>query len=284
MKLNSAQLEAFFTVAQQQNFTKAAEILHVTQSALSQRIAKLEEELETTLFIRDRTTIRLTEYGEQVLRYCQLSQNAESELLKNLKNDRTDLAGVLRIAGFSSVNNSLLIPALNSLMSDNPRLSIQLMTREMRDLEPLLRSAQADYIITNQLTESSHLECLLLGYEENVLVRSKKHKDQKIYLNHDENDPLTEMYFRKFKLKLDSLNMRYLDDVYGLIEGVRNGYGLAVLPLHLIENFKELEVIEPAKVLKTPVYLVYFVQPYYRKIHSFVLDALLDYFKKALSK
>ena len=80
MKLNSAQLEAFLVVAKTLHFTKAANLLHVTQSALSQRIAKLEEELETTLFIRDRNSIRLTESGQQVLRFCQINETAEDEL------------------------------------------------------------------------------------------------------------------------------------------------------------------------------------------------------------
>ena len=99
MKLNSAQLEAFTIVAKAVSFTKAAAELHVTQSALSQRIAKLEDELETTLFIRDRTSIRLTEAGEKVLRFCQLSDGAEWELLYSLKTNQEGFAGVLRSGG-----------------------------------------------------------------------------------------------------------------------------------------------------------------------------------------
>src|ERR1700757_2852658 len=117
MKLNSAQLEAFFAAAKFLNFTKAAAHLHVTQSALSQRIAKLEEEVEATLFVRDRTSVRLTEDGHRVLRFCQLNETAEADLLAHLKGSAASLSGTLRIAGFSSVDRSLVLPALSALMA-----------------------------------------------------------------------------------------------------------------------------------------------------------------------
>ncbi len=49
MQLSARQLEAFLAAAQLRNFTKAASRLHLTQSALSQRIQKLEDVLDTCL-------------------------------------------------------------------------------------------------------------------------------------------------------------------------------------------------------------------------------------------
>lgn len=282
MRLNSSQLEAFYTVAKTLNFTKAAVILNVTQSALSQRIAKLEEELGTTLFIRDRTSIRLTEAGQKLLRFCQMNDAAESEFLALLQDSKTDYAGTLRIGGFSSVNRSIVVPALKNLMTKNPRLSIQLLTKELSDLPGLLKSAEADYIITNIKSDSPDIESVFLGIEENVLVKLKKAQDSEIYLDHDERDPSTKSYFSQNKMSFKPTGMRYLDDVYGLIDGVKNGYGKAVLPLHLIENDPTLEVIELKKTLKVQVYLQYFIQPFYRRVHSVVVDELESYFQKIL--
>lgn len=284
MKINSLQLEAFYKVAQQLNFTRAAEALHVTQSALSQRIAKLEEDLETTLFIRDRTSIRLTESGEKLLRYCQLNETVESELISQLKDSQSDFAGVLRIAGFSSVNRSLLIPSLKRLMSQNPRLSIQMITREVHDLDRMLKSAEADYILTTQKSSSLDIESCFLGYEQNVLAKRRNTEDSEIYLDHDEKDTTTLDYFSKASDKYKPRNVRYLDDIYGLIDGVRNGYGKAVLPLHLIQDKSEFEILDPKRILKVPVYLQYFQQPYYRKIHTIVVEDIRSHFEKKLQK
>ena len=81
-----------------------------------------------------------------------------------------------------------------------------------------------------------------------------------------------------FKPKL----IRYLDDVYGLIDGVKNGYGKAILPRHLIENESSLEILEPQKILKIKVYLQFFIQPYYRNSHSIITEEIESYFRKKL--
>ncbi len=282
MKINSAQLEAFYTVVKHMSFTKAAGILHVSQSALSQRIAKLEDDLNVTLFIRDRTSIRLTEAGEMVLRFCHLNETTEAELLSKLKDSKQGLAGILRIAGFSSVNRSLMIPALKKIMRENPRLSIQLITKELSELFELLRSGQADYIITNQKSQSPDIQSIFLGIEENVLVKLKKSEDFDIYLDHDENNLTTQSYFAQNKIQFKPNLIRYLDDVYGLIDGVKNGYGKAILPRHLIENESSLEILEPQKILKIKVYLQYFIQPYYRNSHSIITAEIESYFRKKL--
>ena len=52
MGLSSLQLDAFFAAAKALNFSQAAEDLHITQSALSQRIKALEKDLDLTLFTR----------------------------------------------------------------------------------------------------------------------------------------------------------------------------------------------------------------------------------------
>ena len=56
-------LRYFLAVAQEKNITRAAENLHVTQPTLSRQIGDLEEELGTTLFIRGKRSLELTEDG-----------------------------------------------------------------------------------------------------------------------------------------------------------------------------------------------------------------------------
>ena len=56
-------LRYFLTVAKEQNFTKAAEQLNITQPTLSRQLAAFEEELGTALFIRESRSITLTEAG-----------------------------------------------------------------------------------------------------------------------------------------------------------------------------------------------------------------------------
>ena len=56
-------LRYFLTVAREENITKAAEVLHITQPALSRQLAQLEEELGVKLFDRGTRKITLTDEG-----------------------------------------------------------------------------------------------------------------------------------------------------------------------------------------------------------------------------
>lgn len=61
--MNWQQLEYFKTIAETQNFTVAANLLSVTQPALSKAISKLEEELNVSLFEKNGRNIKLTRFG-----------------------------------------------------------------------------------------------------------------------------------------------------------------------------------------------------------------------------
>src|SRR5690606_17166296 len=74
--------------------------LGLTQSALSQRILGLEDELETALFIRDGRSVKLTEAGERLLSFCHAGKSLEDEFLDSIKGNGLALAGPIRIAGY----------------------------------------------------------------------------------------------------------------------------------------------------------------------------------------
>jgi DNA-binding transcriptional LysR family regulator len=284
MKIPSHQLEAFVVVAQTGHFTKAAKKLNVTQSALSQRILNLESFLQTSLFIRERSGLRLTAKGEELLRYCHIQQQLENEFISEL-NEPTSLLfkPTLRIATFSSIARSLLIPAVSDLIQAN-QIQFHLFTRELGELQAMLSSAEVDYLIIDQKSENQTIESLFLGYEENVMICAAGQKRQPVQwiIDHDELDDVSMKYQRINKISSKKVNKRYLDDVYGLIDGVRNGLGTAIVPLHLIRKDDDLDIVNAEKILYTEVWLHFYQQPYYTKLHEKVLSAMKNYFGKKL--
>src|SRR3954452_21561821 len=120
MPLPAHQLDAFHAVAATGSFSKAATRLHVTQPALSQRIQQLESELKKRLFVRSPAGVTLTDAGSRLLRYCQVQRALEAELLGDLTVDgqaggELELSGTVRIAAFSSVARSCVLPAIAPL-------------------------------------------------------------------------------------------------------------------------------------------------------------------------
>lgn len=283
MALSSNNLEAFYTLSQTLNFTKAAEKLHITQSALSQRILNLEQELETTLFIRDRAGLKLTEKASELLRYCQIKDNLESEFLQSIKSQNgQQLSGIVRIGGFSSIAASILVPTVAAFAKNHSQVKFQVVTREFNELFSLLKRGEIDYMILDDRLDRDELERVYLGKEINYLVKAKNYSGEDVYLDHDENDETTLNYLKVSKTKSKMIKRHYLDDIYGLLEGAKNGLGKAVLPRHLIKNEKDLTVIKPQQTLEVPVYLYYYSKPYYSKLHNHIIDNLKQSFLRML--
>ncbi len=275
MGISSNYLDAFMMCAQIGNFTRAAERLHITQSALSQRVINLEEELGTTLFIRDRKGIRLTDGGEELLRYCIAKDSLERETIFGIKKAaNNEMAGAIRIAGFSSVMRSLILPSLSTIAKSNPDVRLLFMNREMDDLPGYLRRGEVDFLILSAEINQQGIESVYLGDERNVLIEKKGYTGPDVYLDHDENDKVTAQYLKMIKYKA-KYHRNFMDDVYGLIDGVKAGLGRAVVPRHLIENDSSIKIINE-KELTIPVFLNYYAQPYYSKLHQVVVKTLQE--------
>lgn len=276
MSLSSIHLDAFSEICRVKNFTKAAENLHVTQSALTQRIQNLEEDLETTLLVRDRTGIRITEAGERLLRYCQMRERLEEEAVGELKAPtQKEIAGVLRVGGYSSVIRSVLMPALSKFVVENPKVQLAFEAYEMNELEEVLLRGDADLIVIDYESRRQGFKSDVLGDEEYVIIEPKvsSHRND-TYLDHDPADQATFDFFRAQGKKVPEFHRAYFGDVYGILDGVKLGYGRAVMSKHLIQNEPEIRIVKGFKSRTVKVRLTYFDQPYYSKVQQRVIDEL----------
>ncbi len=286
MKLSQLQLQAFEQVARSGSLTKAAGILNLTQSALSHRLAKLESELETSLFIRHGSGVHLTAPGAKLLKYCQLQSQLEEEVLTEIgpgASAGTELSGILRIGGTSSLVRSVVLPSISHLLRDNPKVRLELVTRELGELPSMLASGEVDILITSSKVNAPGLAEEALGHEVYVLAgRAKGTEISEVYLDHDMSDLTTTEFFRHNGQKEKLLKRSFLGDIYGIIDGVQEGLGRAVVPLHLISDTAKIKTVKGFKSLKTPVYLYRLRQPYYTRLHAAAVDALLTEVPKRL--
>jgi DNA-binding transcriptional LysR family regulator len=272
MSLNSFGLDAFYMCAQEKNFTRAAEKLHITQSAFSQRIKNLESEISATLFIRDRKGVRLTEAGEKLLRYCQTRLQMEQELLGTVIHKSHELSGVLRVAAFSTVLRSVLLPTLHRLQRMTNQIQFQLTVKETFELFDELRSSKADFILMDNKIEKEGVKSIFLGFESYVRVRKVKSEFTGYFLDHDEQDETT---FRFLKIKSSrQIKRHYLGDIYALLDGVQLGLGDAIVPEHLIQNMKGIDVVKDSRSLRCPVYLHFYEQPVPTQLSKTFIDQL----------
>lgn len=273
----SDRLEAFVAVAAEASFTKGAARIGITQSAASQRVGKLEEDLATTLFVRGRDAVRLTAEGEALLRHARACEGLEAELLASFGSESPELAGVLRIAGFSSVTRSVILPALSPLIRDARGVRVHAFSRELAELPALLRSGEADMIVLDRELVEAGFVNLELGVERNVLVEPvKKHVRNRCYLDHDPDDATTERFFRLNGRAWNPDERAFLDDIYGILDGVSLGWGRAVVSAHLLHDYPGIRRVRGYRPLLTPIYLVLRRARYRSRLHQAAIDALRE--------
>jgi DNA-binding transcriptional LysR family regulator len=119
-----SQLHAFRAVAETLNFTRAAERLHLTQSAVSQRIKSLELELEEPLFHRNKAGVTLTLSGRVALEHVRTVLD-ELEALKEAMRGRVrEPAGRVRVAAATQAFVYLFAPLFESFMRGHPAVDL----------------------------------------------------------------------------------------------------------------------------------------------------------------
>ncbi|MCA8981158.1 MAG: LysR family transcriptional regulator [Planctomycetes bacterium] len=141
------QLEYFVAVAEQLNFSKAAEACHVSQPALSAQIAQLESLLGLPLFERDRRGVQLTAAGEALVGPAQEVLDATDRVTQLAKSQGVPLTGPLRIGTIPTVGPYLLPRVLPQVHEAFPDLQIYLREDTTSRLLQQLDEGQLDLLL-----------------------------------------------------------------------------------------------------------------------------------------
>ena len=124
--MDFAALEAFVTVAEQGSFSRAAEALHLTQPAVSKRVAALEGELEARLFDRIGRKVNLTEAGDALLANARRILQELAESRRVIANLSTQVRGRLSLATSHHAGLHRLPPVLRIYTKQYPQVELDL--------------------------------------------------------------------------------------------------------------------------------------------------------------
>jgi len=140
------QLESFVQVAQQGSFSKAANILYITPSAVIQQINNLEKNLQITLFQRTKKGVTLTPAGEYLLGEVQELLAKTQQIEKGLAHFRTEDQRTLRVGTSFLHKCRALLPLWKAFKKQHPEYSIAMSTLDKRgdiDIIESIRDGQA---------------------------------------------------------------------------------------------------------------------------------------------
>ncbi|WBU53377.1 LysR family transcriptional regulator [Paracoccus sp. SCSIO 75233] len=121
-----ADLIAFAAVAEAGSFTRAAQTLGVTQSALSQIVKRLEERLGLRLLARTTRSVAPTEGGERLLKTLRPMLHDLERSVASLNELRDKPAGTIRITTVEHAAKTILTPLLSRMLKDYPEITVEI--------------------------------------------------------------------------------------------------------------------------------------------------------------
>jgi DNA-binding transcriptional LysR family regulator len=165
--MNLNRLAYFAAVVDAGSFTRAAARLQITKAVVSQQVAKLEEEVGTTLLIRTTRSVQVTEPGRALYARCELILRESADAFDELAEGVASPSGRLRIAAPFDYGSSVIAPLATELTRLHPRIEVTLniSDRAMNNLD-------CDLSIRVGWLESSSRQARRVGSFEQWLVCS----------------------------------------------------------------------------------------------------------------
>ena len=235
-------LRYFLAVAAAQNFTRAAESLHISQPSLSIQIRDLEEELDTCLFDRLGRTVVLTQAG---LLFRDHAERALREVEQGTQLIR-ELDGAQRgrlVVGTLATVNSYLIPPLVSRFKERfPGIHLQVHAQPSSEIVSGLLANRLDLGLCLLPVQEEHLISLPLFDERLVLIASSRHRipQSRLRMKDLGGFPLVLMpvdYCLRKMVEEECAQARVSPQVVlemsspeGILQAVSEGAGLTILP------------------------------------------------------
>jgi DNA-binding transcriptional LysR family regulator len=168
-------LRVFLAVAEERNFTRAAERLHLAQQAVSKSIAQLERELGVELLERTSREVRLTGAGKALLADAPGVLAAADAAFARARGHGRGLAGSLAVGVTAAVGPGVLDHALTALRREAPALSIALREVRPREVLPKLRDRSLDLVLARSVQPEPGLEVVELPPTPAALVVPERH-------------------------------------------------------------------------------------------------------------
>lgn len=176
MRLENAELRTFRCVVEVNGFNRAAEVLHVSQSAVSQTIANLEAKLDVVLLQRGKQ-LALTDAGRRLLEYAHEVLNEEQEVLQDIARLRQGGRQTLNLAINSTINRFYAPQLLNRFNEAQGAVQIKVTELPSRNLIYTVLSGKADLAIGPFQKHMEAFTTIPLYNENRHLVVSPRHPD-----------------------------------------------------------------------------------------------------------
>jgi DNA-binding transcriptional LysR family regulator len=243
-----SQLEVFLAVARERRFSRAADKLFRTQSAVSQTIRKLEDELGEALFDRSSREGVLTDAGKVLYEYAEKLINLRGEAVGSLSELRELQKGKLVIAA-NEFTVLYLLPVLAEFRRVHPMIKITVKRALGSHIPNDVLSYAAEFGVLSYEPQETNLHSVVVFLDELVFVVPAKHPlatarhvsirqlGAESFVAHIVNSPYREKVIQLFKSHKTPLHMDLeLPTLQAIKQFVAMGNGVALIPEISVET------------------------------------------------
>lgn len=142
--IDLVQLRTFVAVAEEQHLTRAAERLHVSQSAASSHVRAIEENLGMQLFVRTNRSLELTRAGQMLLRQAKVLLNGAAEFTSFARDMRGKTEGNLIVGASSDPLSSRIGLVVAGLRQKHPMITVDVCARASAGTRQALKTSEFD--------------------------------------------------------------------------------------------------------------------------------------------
>lgn len=243
------ELKTFVAVIENKNFTKAGELLKLSQPSVSLHIKHLEDELKTCLLIRSNRTFQITPAGELLYKRAKQLLHLASQVTEEILWQNNNVSGKLRIAASYTIGETVLPAVLTRLHKKYPDLQVEVMITNTKCVEEAIREFRSDIgciegtigaegLIIQPFMED---ELILVASNEHPLAKKTRPNAAALQSAHwvmRENGSGTREYTNYLLQSIG--NVKPLKTVFSSNEGVKRavlcGLGLAAVSIHSVKG------------------------------------------------
>ncbi|MEM9039016.1 MAG: LysR family transcriptional regulator [Actinomycetota bacterium] len=250
MQLDVEALRTLLVVVDHGSITKAAAILHVTRSAASWRIKRLEEHVGQELLVRDGREIRPSRAARVIVDDVRSLVETHDRITRSL--DNADLTGAVTVGADSDADVPQLTRILGSFRRVHPGVDVNLRVDRAVNIRAGIDSGEVDIALIQGIDEHLRSTDRILWTDDLVWVTGT-------CCSHDDGEvvPLVafgdDCFYREIgEPMLDAAGIDYrvalsVPSTEGVVASVEGGLGVAIIPRHNVTD--RLEIWEPTERL-----------------------------------
>jgi len=295
MGMEDHKLRVFCTVAETKSFSKASEIIHLTQPAVSLLVQAIEETYETKLFDRASNTVTLTPAGEMLYRYAKEILNLYAAAEKSIGEITGFVKGSISVGASSTIGNYLLPGVIADFRKTHPKIKVHLLVGNTKRVVELLNAGNIDIGLVEGDVARQKMIVDKLVADELALIVPPLHplaKKRNISIFEITKEPfifreegsgtrqVIEKYLGKYSITPQNMMISMvLGSTEAIKESVENGMGIAIVSRWAVRKEIKYGTLKPLSFKEEKMLRDFSLIFQKKAISSHAVDEFLSYLK-----